>query len=25
VHTIFPRDVKRKLPEVGAAIRKALA
>jgi histidine triad (HIT) family protein len=25
VHTIFPRNVKRKLPEVGAAIRKALA
>src|SRR2546425_12248318 len=25
VHSIFPRDVKRKLPEVGAAIRKALA
>ncbi|HUE30460.1 MAG TPA: HIT family protein [Verrucomicrobiae bacterium] len=24
VHTIFPRHVKRKLPEVGAAIRKAL-
>ncbi len=24
VHTIFPRKVKRKLPEVGAAIRKAL-
>jgi histidine triad (HIT) family protein len=24
IHTIFPRDVKRKLPEVGAAIRKAL-
>ena len=24
VHTIFPRRVKRKLPEVGAAIRKAL-
>ena len=24
VHSIFPRDVKRKLPEVGAAIRKAL-
>ena len=25
VHTIFPRNVKRKLPEVGAAIRKAVA
>src|SRR3989441_8879780 len=25
IHSIFPRDVKRKLPEVGAAIRKALA
>ena len=25
VHTIFPRNVQRKLPEVGAAIRKALA
>ena len=25
VHTIFPRNVKRKLPEVAAAIRKALA
>jgi len=24
VHTIFPRNVKRKLPEVGAAIRKVL-
>ncbi len=24
VHTIFPRNAKRKLPEVGAAIRKAL-
>ena len=24
VHTIFPRNVKRKLPDVGAAIRKAL-
>jgi histidine triad (HIT) family protein len=24
VHTIFPRKVKRKLPEVGAAIRKVL-
>ncbi|MGH7319035.1 MAG: HIT family protein [Candidatus Rokuibacteriota bacterium] len=24
VHTIFPRNVKRKLPEVGAAIRKAI-
>jgi histidine triad (HIT) family protein len=24
VHTIFPRNVKRKLPEVGAAIRSAL-
>jgi len=25
VHSIFPRDVRRKLPEVGAAIRGALA
>ena len=24
VHTIFPRNVERKLPDVGAAIRKAL-
>ena len=24
VHTIFPRNVKQKLPDVGAAIRKAL-
>jgi histidine triad (HIT) family protein len=24
VHTIFPRNAKRKLPEVGAAIRKAV-
>ena len=24
IHTIFPRNVKRKLPDVGAAIRKAL-
>src|SRR5207249_6693588 len=24
IHTIFPRNVKRKVPEVGAAIRKAL-